>query len=223
MISRLPKLACCSLLVAILAGCAVPPPARYNYAKFRAESPKSVLVVPAVNKSVEVDAPDYLLSSISIPLVERGYYVFPVHLVKQVMSDDGMSDADMVHNNDPVRLATVFGADSVMYISINRWDAQYAVFSTVVTVELAYTLKSGKSGETLWAHKEKLAYSPDNNSGGHPLAMLIAAAITAAIAKAAPDYMPLARQANNGAIYKLGTGLPAGPYDESFNKDLAAY
>jgi len=35
--------------------------------------------------------------------------------------------------------------------------------------------------------------------------------------------MPLARQANSGAINVKGMGLPAGPYDSLFGKDSADY
>ena len=75
-----------------------------------------------------MDAPDYYLSTAAKPLAERGYYVFPFNLVKRVMEDDGLADADMVHAADPVRLASLFGADTVFYVSIERWDARYAVF-----------------------------------------------------------------------------------------------
>jgi hypothetical protein len=220
MINGLIKISAASLATALMAGCAHT--THSDYAKFRSEDPHSILVVPVVNRSVDVTAPDYFLSSISIPLVERGYYVFPVNLVKQVMADDGMSDSDMVHSQDPIRLAGLFDADSVMYISINRWEAKYAVLTTVVTVELDYALKSGKSGETLWKNHQILTYSPDNG-GGSGIAGLIAAAINAAITKAAPNYMPLARQANQQALYAKGNGLPAGPYDGLYQKDKDAF
>jgi hypothetical protein len=61
-----------------------------------------------------------------------------------------------------------------------------------------------------------------SGSGGG-LAGLLADAITAAIDKAAPNYMPLARQANSQAINLKGTGLPAGPYDGLFGKDMSDY
>ena len=205
-----------------LVGCAAVPQ-KFDYAKFRSADPHSVLIVPVVNKSLNVDAPDYFLSSISLPIAERGYYVFPVNLVKQVMADDGLSDADMVHANDPVRLAGLFGADSVLYVSIDRWDAKYAVLATTVTVQLSYELKSGRTGEVLWSNQQTLAYSPQGNSSGNPLADLIAAAITAAVQKAAPNYMPLARQANAQAIYVPGQGLPAGPHDGQYQKDAQAF
>lgn len=221
MMERLRGLGIAVFLLALV-GCAAAPK-KADYAKFRAENPRSVLVVPVVNRSVNVDAPDYFLSSISIPLAERGYYVFPVNLVKQVMADDGLADADMVHANDPVRLAGLFGADSVLYVSIERWDAKYALIATTVTVELNYQLKSGKTGESLWSNHQTLAYSPQASSTGNPLVDLVAAAITAAVQKAAPNYMPLAHQANAQAIYFPGHGLPAGPYDPQYGKDAAAF
>jgi hypothetical protein len=207
--------------VLMLTGCASAPK-RYDYANFRTESPRSILVVPVTNKSVDVNAPDYFLATIATPLAERGYYVFPVNMVKSVLSDDGLSDANLVHSGDPRRLGELFGADAVMYVSIERWDAKYVVLSTTVTVELNYSVKSTHTGQELWSNHQRVVYQPQS-SGSGGLAGLLANAITAALAKAAPNYMPLAHQANNGAINLKGTGLPAGPYDGLFGKDTSDY
>jgi hypothetical protein len=206
--------------VITLAGCASAPE-KADYSKFRAESPRSILVVPVINKSVDVNAPDYLLTTVAKPLAERGYYVFPLNMVKSVMADDGLSDADLVHSGDPRRLGELFGADAVMYIAIERWDAKYVVLATTVTVELTYTIKSAHTGQTLWSNHQQIAYKSQGSGGG--LAGLLADAITAAIDKAAPNYMPLARQANSQAIDFKRTGLPAGPYNGLFGRDAADY
>ena len=204
--------------LAILSGCATKPIEKKDYAEFRKSSPRSVLVVPVINRSVDVDAPDYFLSAIARPIAERGYYVFPINLVKRVMEDDGLSDANMVHGSDTIKLASLFGADSVLYITIERWDSKYALISTVTTVELSYSLKSGSSGQELWKHKEKLAYDPAANQSG-----LIAKALMAAIEKAKPNYMPLARQAHGMAVVRSGQGLPAGPQDANYQKDTLEF
>jgi hypothetical protein len=213
------KIALLSLVV-LFAGCASRPP-RYDYSQFRTEAPRSILVVPVINKSVDVNAPDYFLATIATPLAERGYYVFPINMVKSVLADDGLSDANLVHSGDPRRLGELFGADAVMYISIERWDARYVVLATTVTVELNYTLRSAHTGEVLWKNHQIVVYQPQQSSGG--IAGLVANAIAAAITKAAPNYMPLARQANSGAVNVKGTGLPAGPYDGMFGKDSAEF
>lgn len=204
-----------------LLGCVSAPP-KYNYSLLRSEAPRSVLVVPATNKSVDVNGPDFFLVTISQPLAERGYYVFPVNMVRSVLADDGLNDADLVHSADPRRLGEMFGADSVLYVSINRWDAKYVVISTTVTVELDYSLRSTRSGQELWKNHQILVYTPQA-SGAGGLVGLVADAITAAIAKAAPNYVPLAQQANALAIYSKGLGLPAGPHDSLYGKDGADF
>ena len=198
----------------LVAGCVTPPPK--DYTKFREIDPKAILVVPVVNRSVDVNAPDYFLTTISRPVAERGYYVFPVNLVKRMLEDDGLADADMVHSSNPVRLAELFGADAVLYISIEHWDAQYMVLSTQVTVEFKYTLKCGKTGETIWESSESMVYVPPSSGG---VGGLLVMAITAAIAKAAPNYIPLSQQANAIGVTKPHSGLPAGPYLDTHGKD----
>lgn len=206
-----------------VSGCATQMQKKSDYTALRTEAPRSILVVPVINRSVEVNAPDYFLSTISRPLAERGYYVFPVHLVKRMMEDDGLGDANMVHVGNTQKLGQMFGADAVMYVTIERWDAQYVVFSTAVTVELKYVLKSAASGNTLWQNSQKLVYQPQNNNSGGGLAGLIAQAVVAAIAKATPNYVPLAQQANMQAIHTKGSGLPAGPYIDLYQKDQADF
>ncbi len=200
-------------LASLLSGCVMPPiNSGYDYSAFRSADPRSILIVPVVNNSVDIDASDYFLSAISQPVAERGYYVFPVHMVKRVMEADGLADADMVHNADPTRLAALFGADSVLYVSVERWDAQYAVLTTTVTVEFNYVLKDGHTGETLWETDQKIVYQPQTGGSGNLIADLIISAVQAAATKAKPNHMPLARQANGAAVVETHHGLPAGPY-----------
>lgn len=202
------------LAFTLLAGC-VAPEEKKNYAQFRSENPRSILVVPVVNESVNIDAPDYFLSTVSFPIAERGYYIFPINLVKSVMEEEGLSDANMVHSADPTRLGELYGADSILYISIKNWETTYIVISATTTVSFEYILKSGKTGEELWRESSTVNYSPQSNSNSGLLGMIIAAAIQ----KAAPNYLLFARQANGTAVFTPGQGLPAGPYNENYEKD----
>jgi len=204
------------VLVALATASATPP--SKDYSKFVAADPRSILVVPVVNNSVNVGAADYFLSTIPVPVAERGYYVFPVHLVKRVLEDDGLADASLVHGADPMRLAALFGADAVLYATIERWEAKYVLVTTQVTVEFEWVLKDGKTGDTLWRDHKALAYASDDAGGG-----LIGALLNAAVTKAAPDYMRLARQASGAAVADPARGgFPAGPYRPEHEADFAA-
>ena len=205
-------------LIIFASGCATAP--KKDYTKFYSAAPRSILVVPVVNQSLNVDAPNYFLSTIAIPVVEKGYYVFPVNMIKRVLEDNGLSDADLVHNAPVEKLASLFGADAVLYVKIKRWDARYIVFSTTITVELEYVIKEGKTGDTLWQDDRIVKYTPQSSSTGNGLADLLAMAVTAAVTKAAPNYIPLAKQANATAFIFPGPGFPPGPYSDKQNKQV---
>lgn len=201
-----------SVLVVMVftAGCVTPPEPK-DYTQFNTVSPRSILIVPVVNRSAEVGAPDYFLSTISVPVAEQGYYVFPVNLVKRVMEDDGLGDADMVHAASTHRLCSIFGSDAVLYVVIESWEAAYLILATQVKVEMTYLIKDCQNGEELWKDNQMMVWQ-SGGSGGGGLGSLIAMAINAAIAKAAPNYIPLAHQANANAFAYPGPGIPPGPY-----------
>ncbi len=190
-----------------LSACATAP---VKPSAMEAASPRSILIVPVVNQSLNVTAPDYFLATISRPLADKGYYVFPVNAVKRLLEDDGLSDADLVHSAPTPRLARLFGADSVLYVSIERWDARYLVFATQVTVQLSYVIKDGRTDQVLWQNRQTIVYQPDTSNSGNPLVNLAVNAVNAAITKAAPNYLPLARQANQQAF--SSREIPPGPY-----------
>ena len=208
------------LVFGVVTGCESTPSA-YDYSAFREADPHSILVVPPVNNAVEVDAQAFYLATISRPVGERGYYVFPIGMVKGLLEEEGLSDANLVHEGDPRILAEMFGADAVLYVTIQRWDARYIVLNTAVTVQLDYVLRDGRTGEELWSSSNTKVYS--SSSGGGGVAGLIADAITAAVEKASPSYVPLARQANYEATTKAHQGVPAGKYHPKYGKDGELY
>ncbi len=204
------KNAIMALVVMLLAGC-IAQPVKLDMSAFQTAAPRSILVVPTINKSLDVDAPNYVLSTLPVPLAEKGYYVFPVNTTKYVLEQEGMYEADRIHMQPPETLAKLFGADAVLYVTINRWDAAYALIVTTVTVDFDYRMVS-KDGTEIWKEHKTMQYSPQNNNSGPPLAMLIGAVINAALTRAAPNYMPLTQQANQ-QVFVLGqNALPDGPY-----------
>jgi hypothetical protein len=197
-------LAMALLLATLVAGCAAPQPR--DFSAFLAAKPRSILVVPVVNQSLDVDAPNYVLTTLPVPIAEKGYYVFPVHTTKVVLEQEGLYEGAKIHEQPAPALARLFGADAVLYVRINRWDAQFVLVSTTVTVDFDYRLVS-KDGVMLWAERKRLQYTPQNNNSS-----FLAQVISAAIARAAPNYMPLTRQANMDVFVLGPSAIPDGPY-----------
>ena len=193
-----------------LTGC-VTQPVKKDLSAFTASAPRSILIVPVINKSLDVDAPNYVLSALPVPVAEKGYYVFPVNTTKYVLEQEGYYEGERIRDMPAESLAKMFDADAILYVTVNRWDAQYVIISTQVTVEIGYKMVS-RDGTEIWQDWQKMVYMPDNNSGG-----LIGTLINAAVARAAPNYMPLTRQANFSAFYGAGA-FPSGPYREEKKK-----
>lgn len=196
------------LLSFALIGCATVQ--QKDMSAFNRAAPRSILVVPAVNKTLDVDAPLYVLTTLPIPLADKGYYVFPVNTTKYILEQEGLYEGDRIASMPVQTLANMFGADAILYVTINRWDAQYMIISTTVTVEFDYKLVAA-DGTVIWAENKKMTYSPQGNQGSG-LTGLLAAAISAAITRAAPNYLPLAQSAHQQVFLTGPNQLPNGPY-----------
>jgi hypothetical protein len=205
------------------AACVTTPVTTKDYDAYKAADPRSILIVPVVNNTGNVDAPSFFLSTLPVPVAEHGYYVFPTHMVTRVLEDDGLSDANLVHQADPMRLCGLFGADAVLFVTIKTWTARYILLKTSVEVSFDYVLKDGKTGDVIWSESQQVAYqSGSSNSSGSLLFDLVAMAVDAAITKAAPNYLPLARQANAQVLNTPGKGLLWGPYHPQYEKQKVA-
>src|SRR5436853_4068282 len=79
----------------VLAGCQTVKP--YDYTNFRAHPPRSILVLPPLNESTAVEGTYGYLSTVTQPIAERGYYVFPVEVVDQYLKQNGMPTAGEMH------------------------------------------------------------------------------------------------------------------------------
>lgn len=203
-------------LVLMLSGCAARSPDQSYLVPLHEARIKSILIVPVQNNVIDVLAPTSVLATLPYSLAEKGYYTFPVNTVKTLLEAEGYYEAAEVHNAPAEQLASLFGADSILYVTIHEWDAKYILLSTTTEIDFEYKLVSANS-DLLWQARKQLAYSPQQqNSTGNPLVDLVAMAITAAIERAAPNYLPLTRTANAQAFSGPGTALPPGPYSREY-------
>lgn len=204
------------LCIAFFGGCASSP--RIDpMASFHDAQPKSLLIVPVVNNSVDVQAPTSVLTTLPRVLAEKGYYVFPVNTVKTLLEFEGLYEPAEIHATPPDQLAGLFGADAILYVTIHEWTAQYLLVQTTTVVDFEYRIVH-RDGTPLWSARKNLKYRPDSGSTGNNLSSLIASAITAAFERADPHYLPLTRQANREVFYTDATALPPGPYARNYEQ-----
>ena len=203
-------------MVLLLQGCMTHP--EYHYSKFFETHPRSILILPPFNESTDVEAPVLFNTTVSQPFAEKGYYVFPVFLTKDVLNDLGLSDEGLILDALPQRFKEVFGADAVLYVTVKKWVTTYLVIQSSVSVQAEYKLVDTHTGEILWERTESVE-SASGDGGGSIAGMLAAAVINALVV----DYRPLARQTNLQVVSKESSGLPAGPYHPDYKKDYSVF
>lgn len=206
----------------LLSGCiSLPKP---DYTNFFAHQPRSILVVPPANKTTAVDAPAIFLTTLSAAFAERGYYVFPVFMVQDILTDLGATDEGAIAAIPPHKLKEVFGADSILYITVTDWATQYVVLASNIIVGAEYRLVDASTGDILWTQQERVVHNSGGGGGGGGIVgALVVAAVQAAMTATMVQYRPIAFQVNNNAAVRSGRGLPFGPYHPEFQKDQDHY
>jgi hypothetical protein len=202
-----------------ISGCATAKPSSYK--DFYAHPPRSILIVPVMNETADISAPKMHITSISRPLGERGYYVFPVLLTEALFVDLGLPEAGLIHNLPPQEFYNRFGADAVLFITIKDWSSKYIVLQNTRSIQARYLLVDTRTGTPLWDRTETFKQGSGGNS-------LLEAAINAAIDKVVTEmfdsqYRPLSTNLNWMTVTKLNSGLPFGPYHPEYGEDKAQY
>ena len=197
------------LLILLGSGCATQQP--YDYTALMESNPRSIVVIPPMNNSVEINAPYVYLSTITQPLAEKGYYVFPVSVIDNFMKENGLpTPAEM--NTVPLdKIGENIGADAVLYTTIEDWGQSYQITASVAKVHVKLKLLDVKTGAVLW-HASAYAQKNSGDGGGGLIGAMIGALVEQVMSESIDHTPMLSRAANHRAINNTVNGLLAGPY-----------
>lgn len=184
------------------------------------EKPVTLLVMPPINNTANVDAKELLYTSISRPLAEAGYYVIPPALAMDVLRQESAYDAELFLDRPLRQFHDFFGADAVVFPIIDAWAKQGVGINT----KLHYIIKSTLTDQVLFdrtcdlfldlsVHSEET--TPDGQKKSPSLLSVLADLAVSALNTALTDHIEAARKAN----YYIFQDLPAGRYDELYLKD----
>jgi hypothetical protein len=192
----------------MLAGCKTQP---YDYTNFQAHPPRSILVLPPLNESTDVRATYGYLSMVTLPAAERGYYVFPVAVIDQVMKENGLPTAWEMQEVPLEKIDKVIGADAVLYLTVKDYGTKYRIVESATVVEAEGKLVDVKTGILLWQGKGRgqLSSSAGCNNA---LAMLIAAIINQIASSTTDQAHQLSWAVNYRMLTIKDRGLLPGPY-----------
>ncbi len=193
-----------SLIVFILSGCAEMGTKQDAYpSMYTDRKPVSMLIVPAINESTAADAGDLLNVTVTQPFSNHGYYVMPMPIVADIFRREGILEGTQVKGLPTSIFKKTFGADSVLFMTIESWDKNYAILAGNVTVSIEYVLLSTETNEVLWSYDSTVVVDTSGSSGN-----IFVDLITTAVATGVADYVPVAYQVHATA----SEALPYGKY-----------
>jgi hypothetical protein len=205
--------------VILASGCATKAP--YDYSAFKESRPRSIVVLPPINKSPEIPATYSVLSYATRPLAEAGYYVMPVTLVAEAFKENGMTEPTDMHATSAEKLRQIFGADAALYITISRYGTVYQVVNSESLVAAQANLVDLKTGKTLWSGAAQASSAEsDSNQSGSLAVLLISAIIKQVVASTTDHSHQIAGVATARLLYpRPNGGLLYGPRSPNYGKD----
>lgn len=204
-------------LATLLTGCAAPK--AYDYTAFKQARPRSILVLPPVNESVDIKATYSLLSHSSKPLAEAGYYVLPVALVDETFRQNGLSQADDMHAVELAKLHQIFGADAVLYLTVKRYGSTYYVLGSATVVEAQARLVDAQTGRLLWDGKATASSEEGKSNNNGLVGMLITAVVQQIISSATDQGHEIAGITSQRLLsVRAGDGMLPGPRHPAYGK-----
>jgi hypothetical protein len=183
------------------------------YPEMYEEKPVTLLVMPPINNSANVEAKELLYTSISRPLAEAGYYVISPSLSMDILRQESAYDAELFIDKPLKQFHDFFGADAVVFSVIDAWAKQGLGINT----KLRYIIKSTLTDQVLFDRSCDLYLDlsvQDTTSNKTLLGILIDVA-AGALNTALTDQIEAARKAN----YYIFQDLPVGKYDNLYLKD----
>lgn len=155
-----------SCVAMLFTGCAVTPKSNRDLAAYHAHHPKSILVLPPINNSPDTRATYGYWSTVTLPLAEAGYYVFPISVVDTMFKENGISNGFDAQAIPAQKLKEIFGADAALYIQVKEYGSKYQVIQSVSTVAVEAKLVDLASGTLLWQGEQRLQQASDNSNAG---------------------------------------------------------
>jgi hypothetical protein len=176
-----------ALAVVVLSGCATKPPVPLTTPNYKLSNPKSILVLPPINKTPDVRAPYSMLAQVTFPLAESGYYVLPVSLVDETLKENGITQANDAHALPTAKLREIFGADAALYITMTRYGTVYKVLDSHTTVSAEARLVDLKTDAVLWNGNASASTAEQQNQNQGGLAVMLVSAIVKQIVGTVTD------------------------------------
>jgi hypothetical protein len=179
-----------------------------------------MLVLPPLNETPDVVATYGVLSQVTLPLAEAGYYVVPVSLMDETFRQNGLNNPAEVHDVSPAKLREIFGADAAVYIKVTQYGTSYAVVASDTRVTAQARIVDLRTGDLLWQGSATAASSENKSSNqGGLVGLLVQAIVTQIVETATDTSIVYAGVASQRLLSPRKNGVLYGPRSPNYQQD----
>jgi hypothetical protein len=136
-------------MIALIAGCAGG--AHHSLVPdYKAKPPRSIAVLPVLNETVNLKAPNEFRSLVHQRIAMKGYETPAISHVDNRLQEKGIREAGQVNSLTPQEIGKFLGVDALLYTTVTEFNTTYLVAYSSMTVGARFELKDAKTGEKLW-------------------------------------------------------------------------
>lgn len=202
----------CSALL-LLSSCAPLVTRGTQYSKLYEEDPTTILIMPPINNTTFAEAKEYFYTTMYLPLVEKGYYVYSPYMTPQMLEEESAYDNELFIESDLTAFNKILNADAVMFTIVKSWNR--SKFAGTLTCGVEYILRSTKTGETLYTREGLITVDTSVKSGSSSLIGALVDMAATAINTAATDKVVAGRKCTALVL----SDMPEGKYGTNYKTD----
>lgn len=175
-----------------------------QYAKFYEEHPVTLLIMPPINNTSNVETKDLFYTAVSEPLAEAGYYVIPPLMAMDVFKYESAYDAELFLNAPLGKFKDYFGADAVVFSIIDP-----SKITANIKTEITVIVKSTTTNEVIFERTCNMSLTSSYSSYRYNEQ-------TDSFEEVTADLITAARLAHA----RIFEDMPAGKYHPRYMNDL---
>ncbi len=186
------------IAVALMAGCAGTHAASAPH--YSRPMPYSIAVMPVMNETVDMKAPDVVRPIVYQKVIDWGYDSPSLRTIDEILTQNHIHEAGEVNQFTAVQLGEMFSVDAILYTTITDWSTTWLAIYASQTVGLRFELRSTKDNQLLWEGHYTVT---ERAIAGNERQM-----VDIAVAASISPYQPIVRKTVNIIFRKL----PYGPH-----------
>lgn len=136
-----------SLIIILLLGFGCATPLTFLAPDYASIKPTRIAVLPVINETADVDAPNVFRILAMAELADKGYKLVDIERIDEALKEKGIYEGGQIEALTAQEIGELVGADGLLYIRVMSYGRQIGAH---LRVEGSFTLVEAKTGEKIW-------------------------------------------------------------------------